>query len=92
MSYLVEMQNDPVTKAALSKLAPIAKNFLIYLFSWEGDIIHDRKNCVMKVTGSVFREAKSGPRKGHLCIQVKGTERSTFLTAEEVKSCLDSNA
>ena len=92
MSYLVEMQDDPVTKAALAKLAPVAENFLNYLFSWEGDVVNDRKNCVMKVTGCVFRESKSGPRKGHLCMQVKGTERSAFLTADEVRSCLDSNA
>lgn len=90
MSHLIDMQDDPITKAALGKLAPVAENFLIYLFSWEGDL-NDRKNCVMKVTGSVFREAKTGPRKGQICIQVPKTQRSAFLTRDEVRACLDSN-
>lgn len=83
MSHLAQMQDDGVTKAALAKLAPVADNFMVYLYSWEGDI-NDRRNCVMKLTGAVFREAKRGPRKGELCVMVKGTERSTYLSPDEI--------
>lgn len=83
MSHLLQMQDDRVTRAALAKLAPVAPNFLVYLYSWEGDTT-DRRNCVMKITGAVFREVQRGPRKGQIGIIVKGTERSTYLTPDEV--------
>ena len=38
----------------------------------------------MKVTGAEFREAKSGPQKGKLAIMVKGTQRSAYVTREEM--------
>lgn len=76
-------QSWPLAIAAKAKMKNLPENFLIYKFEWLGDIT-DRESCVMEVIGAVFREAKSGPRKGELCIMVKGTEKVAFLTPDEI--------
>lgn len=40
----------------------------------------------MKVTGADFRVAKAGPDKGKLAVKVKGTDRTVYVTREEIKS------
>ena len=83
MSHLEKYQNDHITVAARAKWKNLDPNFFVYLYSWKGEFA-DRGNCIMEITGAVFREAKSGPRKGQKCIKVPNTERSTFLTSTEV--------
>ena len=41
---------------------------------------------VMEVVGAQFRAAKSGQNKGKLTIKVKGTERRTYVTREEIQA------
>lgn len=38
----------------------------------------------MEVTGAEFREPKSGPNKGKLCIIIPGSIRSTKLMRDEL--------
>lgn len=83
MSMLENTQSWDVAIAARAKMKNLPENFLIYKFSWLGDT-SDRDNCVMEVTGAVFREAKSGPRKGQRCIMVKGTDKQAFLTPDDI--------
>lgn len=68
-------------KIALEKLAPLPPNFMLYVAGWLGD---GTRREVMEVSGAVFREAKSGARKGKLCIMVPGTKRTTYVTAAEM--------
>lgn len=83
MSHLEKYQNDYITVAARAKWKNLHPDFFVYLYSWKGEH-DDRENCIMEITGAVFREAKSGPRKGQKCIKVPGSERTTFLTSAEV--------
>lgn len=69
-------------KVALEKLAPVPENFRLFSAGWLGEKPENWKT--MKVTGAEFREAKSGPSKGQLAIMVKGTQRSTYVTKEEM--------
>lgn len=85
MSALENTQTWDVAVYARAKMKNLPENFMIYKFNWLGDL-NDRENNVMEVTGAVFREAKSGPRKGKLCMMVKGTERKVFLTPDDVKA------
>jgi hypothetical protein len=82
-SSLMNAQAYGPALAARKKLKNLPDNFLLYNFAWIGDI-GDDDNCMMQVTGAEFREAKTGPRKGQLCMEVKGTERKAFLTPKEV--------
>ena len=68
-------------KAALQKMGTISKNFRLYKAEWLED---DTDREVMKVTGAVFRVAKSGINKDKLSILVKGTEKVVFITTEEM--------
>lgn len=68
-------------KVALEKLAPNPPNFMLYIAGWLGD---GTRRDVMEVSGAVFREAKSGPRKGKICVMVPGTKRTTYVTANEM--------
>lgn len=70
-------------KAALKKLAPVAENFEIYSVGWLGDKPEDW--TVMECKGAVLREVKTGPRKGQYRIIVKGTERTVYVTREDMK-------
>ena len=69
-------------KVALNKLAPVPEKFRLFSAGWLGERPADWKT--MKVTGAEFREAKSGPQKGKLVIMVKGTQRSAYVTREEM--------
>lgn len=68
-------------KIALAKIKPTDPNFRLYKAGWLGKGF---ERYVMDVTGAVFRVAKSGPRKGELCIRVPCTERTAYVTAEEM--------
>lgn len=69
-------------QVALGKLAPVPENFRLFEAGWLGKRPEDWKT--MKVTGAEFRVAKSGPSKGQLAIMVKGTQRSAYVTKEEM--------
>lgn len=88
MSMLNNAQSWPLAIAAKAKIKNLPENFLIYKFEWLGDV-EDRESCVMEVIGAVFREAKSGPRKGELAIMVKGTEKIVYLTPDEIDALPD---
>ena len=68
-------------KLALKKLGPVGENFRLYCAEWLGD-----QRVVMKVSGAVFRVAKSGKNKGRLSIMVKGTKQTAYITAEEMEA------
>lgn len=78
------MRDYPPSLAATKKLGGVPEGFSFFAFEWLGD--RPEEWTVMKCSGAVFREAKSGPRKGELCIKVKGTERTAFVTREEIKA------
>lgn len=82
-----EMMKDyPPSLAAAKKLSGgVPENFSFYEFEWLGD--RPKEWTVMKVVGAVFREAKRGPRKGQKVIIVEGTERTTYVTVEEIEAC-----
>jgi len=69
-------------QVALKKLAPVPDNFRLFSAGWLGEKPENRQT--MKVTGAEFREAKSGASKGQLAIMVKGTQRSAYVTKEEM--------
>ena len=78
------MRDYPPSLAATRKLGSIADGFSFYKFEWLGD--RPEESTVMKCSGAVFREAKTGPRKGQRCIKVPGTERTAFVTSDEIKA------
>lgn len=71
-------------KIALQKLGPVPENFRLFEAGWLGK--RPEEFHVMKVAGAEFRMAKSGPNKGKLSILVKGTQRSAFVTKEEMQA------
>jgi len=73
-------------KLALEKLAPIGPNFMLFEAGWLGN--SSQRDC-MKIIGADFRVAKSGPRKGQLCILVPGTQRTAYVTATEIANAGD---
>lgn len=68
-------------KIALQKIASPEPNFRLYYAGWMGKV-NDRN--VMKVTGAVFREPTRGPKKGQLSILVPKTQRTAYVTSEEM--------
>ena len=77
-------------KAALNKLKPIQEGFMLFECGWVGNTPAEVKDTgLMKCKGAVFREAKTGKNKGKRSVLVKGTERSTFITREEILSFND---
>lgn len=78
------MRADPITLAAAKKLGGVPDGFSFFRLEWLGAKPEDWK--VMKCSGAVFREAKSGPRKGQQCILVKGTEHTAFVTSAEINA------
>lgn len=79
----------PYAKVALAKIKPTHPNFRLYSAGWVGDFA---TTDTMEVTGAVFREAKSGPRKGQFCIMVPGTKRTAYVTESEMKAVDKSSA
>lgn len=69
-------------KLALKKLAPVGENFRLYSAGWIGEKLEEM--TVMQVTGADFRRALSGKNKGKLSILIKGTERTAYVTADEM--------
>ena len=69
----------PFGKAALARLAPLPDNFVLC----EAELLGAGNG--MKVTGAVYRAAKSGPNKGMLTIKVPGTQKVVYLSVEEIK-------
>lgn len=79
-------------KAALEKLSPVEEGFMLFECGWVGKTIKELKdNGLMKCTGAVFREAKNGKNKGKRTVIVKGTERSTFITRQEILRFSEAN-
>lgn len=74
--------DTPYGKAALKKLAPIEEGFMLFECGWLGS--KPSEMTVIKAKGAVFREAKSGKNKGNRAIPVKGTERTVYVTIEEI--------
>jgi len=68
-------------KIALQKISPADSDFRLYYAGWMG-AANDRQ--VMKVSGAVFRPAKRGRFKGQLHIKVPDTERTAYVTSEEM--------
>lgn len=73
-------------KAALKKLRPIPKNFMLFDCGWLGK--KPEEMTVMKCTGAVFRKAKTGPNAGKLTVMEKGTQRTAYVTREEIAKFL----
>lgn len=73
---------QPYGKAALKKIAPQDENFRLYFAGWLGN--NPAKWDTMKVTGAVFRHAKSGKDKGKLSIRVKGTDVTVYVSQSEM--------
>ena len=70
-------------KLARSRLKDVDENFRWYIVEriGEGD------GSALKLTGATFREAKSGPRKGKLCVIVKGTQRVAVVSQADIDAC-----
>lgn len=81
-THLEQFQTEKFVQAGLAKLGQLPPNFMIYCAGWLGDMT--TRACVMELTGAVFREAKRGPRKGQLCIEVPGTRRKAYLSCDEM--------
>lgn len=69
-------------RLALKKMAPTPADFRLYRAEWLGDKPNDRQ--VLKVTGGEFRRAKTGKNKGKLTILVNGTNKTVYLTSQEI--------
>ena len=83
----MDMRKDPFAdfefgQVALQKLAPNDENFRLYAAGWLGD---GNQHDVMEVSGAIFRESTRGPTKGQLSVLVKGTRRTAYVTAEEMR-------
>lgn len=70
-------------KLAMKQFAPVDENFRIFEAGWLGDKPPFK---VMEVKGATFRRATRGPRKGVLCVMVKGTVRTAYVTAAEMEA------
>ena len=79
--------DTPYGKLALERMQPVPDNFRLYEAGWLGNRPEDWK--VMEVKGAEFREAKSGPRRGKLVIKIAGTERTVYLTREQIREASD---
>jgi hypothetical protein len=71
-------------QVALRKLGAVSNGFRLFSAGWLEAKPDDWQT--MKVTGAEFRVAKAGPNKGKLSIKVPGTERSVYVTREEMEA------
>ena len=69
-------------KAAMEKFGSVAENFRIYSVEWMEERPEDWET--MRVTGAEFRKAKSGPNKGKLSIKLKDTDKTVYVTKEQM--------
>lgn len=70
-------------KVALQKMGTLPENFYLFSAGWLGDY---KTTDTMEIKGAEFREALRGKNKGKLCMIVKGTERTAYVTTAEVKA------
>ena len=61
-------ENQPFGNIAMQKIGDVDCNFRLFSASWLGN--NPRESSIMRVTGAIFRRAKSGPNKGVLSIKV----------------------
>lgn len=78
-------------QVALQKMGQTDPNFRLYEVGWLETGAHPSTWDVMEVKGALFREAKRGPRKGQLCVMVKGTKITAYVTAAEMKAWEEKN-
>ncbi|TJY57207.1 hypothetical protein E4T66_17515 [Sinimarinibacterium sp. CAU 1509] len=79
-----EMMLDyPPSLAAAKQLGEVPAGFAFFEFECLGD--RPEEFTVMKVTGAVFREAKTGKNKGRRTVAIPGTERTVYVTAEAIR-------
>lgn len=83
MTIFDMMKSYPPSLAAIKKLDVVPENFAFYEFGWLGD--KPEEWTVMEVKGAVFRAAKSGKNKGELSIKVPDTDRTIYVTAQEIE-------
>lgn len=76
---MYHMDDTCFGKAALVKLSPVHEGFHIY----EAENLGGKNG--MKVTGAIFREAKSGPRKGEQCVMIPGSKQVAYVSCEEIQ-------
>lgn len=82
---MTDMTNDtyatfPFGKAALQKMAPTPTNFRLY----EAENIGPGSG-IMKVKGAEFRIAKRGANRGKLSIIIPGTEKTVYISLDEIR-------
>lgn len=73
----------PFGKAALKKMGDVPENFRLYFAEMKGKYPDYHG---MQIEGAEFRQAKTGKNKGKLSILIKGTKRSTYVTAAEIRA------
>lgn len=83
------MNDTSFGKVALSKLSPVPENFRIYEAGWLGS--KPSEFTVMEVKGAEFRAAKSVPYKGELKIKIPNTNRTVYVTKEEIAAYNNTN-
>jgi len=71
----------PFGKVAINKMGNVPDNFKLF----NAELIEDCPGNI-KVTGAEFREAKTGPRKGQLVIEIHNTRKSVIVTKEETEA------
>lgn len=77
------MANYPPCLAALKKLKESPPGgFAFFEFEW----LDGGKADVMKVTGTCFREAQRGKRKGQRVIPIEGTKVVVYVTQSEINA------
>lgn len=70
-------------RIAMKQFGEVPEGFRIYQVSLQGE--HPNYHGI-QVVGAEFRQAKSGMRKGQLCMHVKGTDRSTYVSNAAMKA------
>lgn len=68
-------------KLALKRIADPSPDFRLYFAGWLGSGL---QRDVLEVRGAVFRRAQRGVNAGKLCVLVKGTTRTTYITADQL--------
>jgi hypothetical protein len=82
--YKDDFSDFPPSMAGMKKLKDVQDGFSFYCFEWLGD--KPSEWTTMKLTGAVFREAKTGPRKGQRVVMVPGTTRTAYVTVDEINA------
>lgn len=69
-------------RAALNQIGDVPDGFQIFEAGWLEKKPKDFN--VMFVRGAVFRESKSGPRKGRKVVEVDGTRKTVYVTRRDI--------